>query len=178
VDNHVPTDLKDKVLADWAHIRCGSEVDTPAPPVLDNEEQESNPIQQVTVIVSGDHGAVVIDTIGNLEGKGARGVGHQHGTNVTVRNQLIGVQSCLLSMQQENLELKYAINAMKVNMERSFQMVNGNIRRLAMRTAARRTSNTAPAVWWGDHAMMLATLMPTPRSLMTSGRTFSTGLVG
>jgi hypothetical protein len=123
VDDYVPKDLKDKVLADWAHIRGGFEVDTPAP-LIDNEEQESNPIQQVAVNVSGDHGAVFIDTIGDLEqGEGARGVGHQQGTNVTVRNQLIGVQSCLLSMRQENLELKHAINAMKVNMERNFQIV-------------------------------------------------------
>jgi hypothetical protein len=121
VDDYVPKDLKDKVLADWAHIRGGFEVDTPAPPVLDNEEQESNPIQQVAVTVSGNYGAVFIDTIGNLEqGEGARGAGHQQGTNVTVQNQLIGVQSCLLSMRQENLELKHAINAMKVNMERNF----------------------------------------------------------
>ena len=56
VDNHVPMDLKDKVMADWAHIRGGSEVASPAPPVLvDNKEQESNPIQQVAVNVSGDH---------------------------------------------------------------------------------------------------------------------------
>jgi hypothetical protein len=57
VDDYVPTELKDKVfLADWAHARSGFEVDTPAPPALDNEEQESNPIQQVAVTVSGDHG--------------------------------------------------------------------------------------------------------------------------
>jgi hypothetical protein len=36
---------------------------------------------------------------------------HQQGTNVTVQNQLIGVQSCLLTMLQENLKLKHAINA-------------------------------------------------------------------
>lgn len=194
VDDYVPTDLKDKVLADWAHIRGGSEVDTPAPPVLDNEEHESNPIQQVAVNVSGDHGAVFIDTIGDLEqGEGARGVGHQQGTNVTVRNQLIGVQSCLLSMRQENLELKHAINAMKVNMERNFQMVNGNIRQLAMRPArnlARATGivgqqhepATRPQQFGGaaggDHAMMLATLMPTPRSLHDLWQEFQHGVGG
>ncbi len=31
VDDYVPTDLKDKVLVDWAHVHGGSEVDTPAP---------------------------------------------------------------------------------------------------------------------------------------------------
>jgi hypothetical protein len=35
-------------------------------------------------------------------------------------NQLIGVQSCLLSMRQGELELKNAINAMQVRMERNF----------------------------------------------------------
>jgi hypothetical protein len=191
VDDYVPTDLKDKVLADWAHVRGGSEVDTPAP-LIDNEEQESNPIQQVAVTVSGDHGAVFIDTIGDLEGEGARGVGHQQGTNVTVRNQLIGVQSCLLSMRQENLELKHAINAMKVNMERHFQMVNGNIRRLAMRPARNLATATGivgqqqeppprPQQFGaagGDHAMMLATLMPTPRSLHDLWQEFQHGVGG
>ena len=37
VDDYVPTDLKDKVLADWAHVCGSSEVDTPAPAV-DNQE--------------------------------------------------------------------------------------------------------------------------------------------
>ncbi len=33
---------------------------------------------------------------------------------MTVRNQLIGMQFCLLSVQQENLELKNAMNSIKV----------------------------------------------------------------
>ncbi len=103
VDDYVPTALKDKAFTDWAYVRGGSEVDTPAPPVLNNEEHENHLIQKVAVTVSGNHGAVFIDTIGDLEGEGARGVGPQQGTNVTVQNQLIGMQSCLLSMQQENL---------------------------------------------------------------------------
>ncbi len=54
---------------------------------------------------------------------------------MTVRNQLIGVQLYLFSMRQEKLEVKHAINAIKANMERNFQMVNGNIRRHAMQPA-------------------------------------------
>ena len=107
VDEYVPTDLKEQVLTDWAHVRGDAEVPNDAG--NDDAEQDSiSPIRQVAVTVSGDHGAVFIDTVGDLEaGGGAAAVGGGgHGTNVSVRNQLIGVQSCLLSMRQENLELK------------------------------------------------------------------------
>jgi hypothetical protein len=111
---------------------------------------------------------------------------------VTVQNQLLGVLSCLLSMQQENLELKHAINAMKVNMEQSFQMENGNIRRLVMRPARNLATATgivgqqqeqAPrpqhfGAAGGDHAMMLVTLMPTPRSLHDLWQEFQHGVGG
>ncbi|KAI2492284.1 hypothetical protein MHU86_22256 [Fragilaria crotonensis] len=194
-DEFVPADMKETVLADWAHVRGTNQhadADTPANNGRDNDEDEINPIQQVAVTVSGDHGAVFIDTIGDLEGEGARGVGHQQGTNATVRNQLIGVQSCLLSMRQENLELKNAMNSMKVNMERSFQMVNGNIRRLAMRPVRNLAAATATmgqqepvppqqqqdTAAGGDHAMMLATLMPTPRSLHDLWQEYQHGVGG
>ena len=98
-----------------------------------------------------------------------------------LRNQLLGVQSCLLSMRQENLdELRNAINTLKVNTERNLQMINGNIRRLAMRPVGVQVRNAAATTVvatqqpvplqqdaaGGGHAMMTpATLMPTPRSL-------------
>ena len=108
VDDHVPRDLKDKTLADWAHLW----VDNPAPP-YDSKEQEINAVEQVALTVWGDHGAAFDDTNSNSEGKGGRGAGYQQKTNVTMLSYLIGEQSRLLSMRQENLELKNAFNAMK-----------------------------------------------------------------
>ena len=57
VDENVPMDLKDKVFADSARVRGGSEVDSTPAPLIDNDEQESNPIQQKAVTVTGNHGA-------------------------------------------------------------------------------------------------------------------------
>ena len=123
VDNFVSNDMKESVLSDWAHVRCS--VDVVKTTNDDNdydddknaeEEQEINPIRQEAVTVSGDHGAVFIDTIGDLEVGGAGAAG----MNVSVRNQLLGLQSCLLSMRQGNLELKNAVNTLNMKMERGF----------------------------------------------------------
>jgi hypothetical protein len=87
VDQYVPEGLKRKVLSEWEHV-CGDGVDP-----------ELNPIKQMAVVVSGDHEAVYIDTIGNLEEENAGGGGVVPGTNVSIRDQLLGVQSALLAMQ-------------------------------------------------------------------------------
>ncbi len=159
VDQYVPEDLKQKVLSEWEHVR-GDDVDA-----------ELNPIKQMAVVVSGDHGAVYIDMIGNLEEENAGGGGVVPGTNVSIRNQLLGVQSALLAMRQENLELKTSLTAMKVCLERGFEVVNGNVRRIALQPARRVA---APVVVDGrgeadmgaaNDLAMMATLMPTPRSL-------------
>jgi hypothetical protein len=159
VDQYVPEDLKQKVLSEWEHVR-GDDVDA-----------ELNPIKQMAVVVSGDHGAVYIDMIGNSEEENAGGGGVVPGTNVSIRNQLLGVQSALLAMRQENLELKTSLTAMKVCLERGFEVVNGNVRRIALQPARR---GAAPVVVDGrgeadmgaaNDLAMMATLMPTPRSL-------------
>ena len=178
VDDYIPTEMMETVTSEWAHVRGDIEED---------DEQEINPIIQTAVTVSGDHGAVFIDTIADVgEGVVAAGVG----TNVSLRNQLVGVQWCLLSMRQENLELRNAINTSKVNTERNLQMINGNIRRLAIRPVGVQMRNAAATTVvatqqpvplqqdaaGGGHAMMTpATLMPTPGVFMTSGWSISTG---
>jgi hypothetical protein len=71
-DNHVPVEVKEKVLSDWAHICVGDSV-------LGAEQStiNKNPIQQLAVVVSADFGAVFIDAIGELaeQGKEAGGGG-------------------------------------------------------------------------------------------------------
>ena len=52
--------------------------------------------------------------IGNLEEENVGGGGVVPGTNVSIRNQLLGVQSALLAMRPENMELKTLLTAMKV----------------------------------------------------------------
>ena len=159
-DDYVPEALKQKVLSEWEHVR-GDDVD-----------EELSPIKQMAVTVSGDHGAVYIDMVGELEEANAGGVGVP-GTNVSLRNQLLGVQSALLAMRQENLELKTSMSAMKAILERNFEVVNGNLRRIALRPARRIAAPVEVDDGGGGAGVgtaandlaMMATLMPTPRSL-------------
>jgi hypothetical protein len=155
------------------------------------DEVHRNPIQQLAVTVSGDHGAVFIDVISEeLQAEGGGGGGQ--GTNASVRNQLVGIQSCLLSLRQENLELKTIMQRMKLEMERNFGIVNGNVRRIAIRPArlvaavttvnvGQNQGGVAPQLQHagGDRAMMpTATLMPTPRSLHDLWQEFHHGVGG
>lgn len=180
VDEYVPEDLKRHVLSEWEHVRG------------DDADPELNPIKQMAVTVSGDHGAVFIDVVGDLE-EGAGGGAAQHGvpgTNISIRNQLLGVQSGLLALRQENLEIKTLIYAMKVNVERGFEMVNGNIRRFAPMQYARRPTRDRDSVVVADGEQraaeyraeddlaMMATLMPTPRSLHDLWREYQHGVGG
>ena len=92
------------------------------------------------------------------------------------------------------MELKSAINGLKMSMDCNFGVVNGNVRQLAMRptmnlavlAAAAAVTNqvgVAPqqqqhAAAGGDRAMMLATLMPTPRSLHDLWQEYEHGVGG
>jgi hypothetical protein len=154
-----------------------------------------NPIQKLAVVVSGDFGAVFIDTIGELTEQGEEGGGGgnralgMQGSHANFRNQLTGMQSSLLALRQENMELKCVITGLKIGMERNFGIVNGNVRRLAMQptrnlavlaTTATNQQNQGgvAAHAGGDRAMMLATLMPTPRSLHDLWQEYEFGVGG
>ncbi len=56
-DFYVPVEVNDQVLLDWAHV-CGGNLD------VDGTDVHKNPIQKLAVVVSGDHGALFIDTVG------------------------------------------------------------------------------------------------------------------
>ena len=56
-DFYVPVEVKDQVLLDWAHV-CGGDLD------VDGTDVHKKPIQKLAVVVSGDHGALFIDTVG------------------------------------------------------------------------------------------------------------------
>ena len=188
-DVYVPVEVKDQVLSDWAHV-CGGDLD------VDGTDVHKNPIQKLAVVVSGDHGAVFIDTVGEMEGEGGGGEGDtsrvgMQGSHANFRNQLTGMQSCLLALRQENIELKSAINGLKMSIDCNFGIVNGNVRRLAMRpttnlavlvaaAAATNQGGVAPQqpAAGGDRAMMLATLMPTPRSLHDLWQEYEHGVGG
>jgi hypothetical protein len=176
-DEYVPGDFKREVLSEWEHVR-GADVDP-----------EMNPIKQMAVTVSGDHGAVFIDMVGAIDVDGVAGQ-PALGTNVTMRNQLLGMQSGLLSLRQDNVELKTAVNRIQLNLERCFGILNGNVRRIALQPARRRTAGVergegeaggaeeVPERAAANDLAMMATLMPTPRSLHDLWQEYHHGVGG
>ena len=69
-DDHVPMEVRDKVLSDWAHV-CGGDSELDAEQIA----MYKNPNQKLAAVVSGDFGAVFIYTIGKLEHGGEGGGG-------------------------------------------------------------------------------------------------------
>ena len=177
-DEYIPSDFKRDVLSDWEHVR-GADFDA-----------ELNPIKKMAVAVSGDHGAVYIDMVGTVEVDRIAGQveGGPGTNNVTMRNQLLGMQSGLLALRQDNLEIKTSINVIKLNLERCFGILNGNIRRIALQPARRRTAGAerdeaadaveVPGRAAANDLAMMATLMPTPRSLHDLWHEFHHGVGG
>jgi hypothetical protein len=92
-DNHVLVEVKENVLSDWAHL-CVSNSESDA-------EQcaiYKNSIQKLAVALSGDFGAVFIDTIGKLAEQGEEGGGGgttralgMQGSHANFRNQHTGM---------------------------------------------------------------------------------------
>ncbi len=138
----------------------------------------------------GDHGAVFIDMVGTVEVDRIAGQleGGPGTNNVAIQNQLLGMQSGLLALEQDNLEIKTAINVIKLNLEQCFGILIGNIRQVALQPARRRTaggerdeaSNAAegPKRAAANDLAMMATLMPTPRSLHDLWHEFHHGVGG
>jgi hypothetical protein len=75
-----------------------------------------NPIKKMVVTVFGNHGAIFIDMVGTVEVDRIAGQleGGPGTNNVTMQNQLLGMQSGLLALQQDIIKVKTAINVIKL----------------------------------------------------------------
>ena len=84
-DKHIPSD----VLSEWEHV-CGADFNP-----------ELNPIKKMAVTMSGDHEAVFIDMVGTVDVNRIAGQleGRPGANNVTMQNQLLGMQSGLLALR-------------------------------------------------------------------------------
>ncbi len=147
-------------------------------------------------MVFGNHGAAFImehffiDMVGTVEVNRIAGQleGGPGTSYVTMQNQLFGMQSGLLVLRQDSLEIKTAINVIKLNLEQCFGILNLNIRQIAIQPARRRTAGgereAADAVEVPGRAAganvldMMARLMPTPRSLHKLWHKFHHGVGG
>ena len=101
---------------------------------------------------------------------------------------LLGMQSGLLSLQQDNVELRTAVNWIHLQLERCFGILNGNIRLIALQPASQRTAcvgrdaveDAAEVPGWAaaNDLAMMAMLMPTPRSLHDLSQEYHHGVGG
>ena len=119
-----------------------------------------NPILRMPVLVSGDQGTVyinelVITDVPTLPGAATEGGGQQQGLNLRIlenstnriggdqmRNYMLQLQSSVMSLRRENIEIRSDIANLKQFVERGFSTVNGNIRRVAMQPVRRVTTTT------------------------------------
>ena len=64
VDEYVPNDMKERVVLDWAHVRgtmTSTDDDSEDENGEEADDEGENPIVQMEVVISGDHGSVFID---------------------------------------------------------------------------------------------------------------------
>ncbi len=86
---------------------------------------------------------------------------------------LLGVQSSLLSLQHDNVELRTAVNQIHLQLEGRFGYLNGNVRQIVLQSASRQTARRGrdaveataevPERAAANDLAMMATLMPSPR---------------
>ena len=158
-----------------------------------------NPIAKVPIIISGSQGTVFIDEIPRLAEEdvndnngGDDAIGAAAGrqeerlnneTNMRVlrnnqgsggdqlQNWMLQLQSGFLSLRRENVELRSEIAGLVVAMERGFQTVNGNVRRIALQPARRRdatatTVGVAVATGGGAAAALPDSVAAAERALL------------
>ena len=109
-----------------------------------------SPILKMPVLVSGDQGTVYIDELPAIDaidtGGGQDAAGQQQDLSMRIlgnnrpsgdqlRNHMLQLQSGILSLRRENIELRNDIAALKLTIESGFATVNGNVRRVALQPA-------------------------------------------
>jgi hypothetical protein len=173
-------------------------------------EDGKNPISKMPVLVSGDQGMVYIDEIpigapidiaagGDAQPTAGgddvtmSGAARTLGGN-QMRNYMLQLQSGILSLRRENIELRNEMERLHQGMERGFATINGNIKRVAMQPV-RRLATTAvgidllagAATGTVGAAMELApalammnppSLMPNPKSLFDLWDEYLNGVGG
>jgi hypothetical protein len=182
-DSHyfaIPQDYAEQVRMEWKHVRG------------ENWRDDQNPIKRVPITVNGNQGSVFIDELPDVvldENGNVIGGGDVRGNGIeAIRNQLLAIQAAMMSLRRENNELRNEIGHNRLAMQRGLEIVNGNIKRIAIVPAHRRArvmggGEVAPdlfaanagggngepgtgGVGAADNGLaMMATLMATPRSL-------------
>ena len=138
--NLVPQEFKSRIQMEVNEIISNASVDGGG--VVD---PNYNPICRCPVVVTGDQGCVYIDVIPCLE-DGIDAVGGRiAATTGGIQAQLLALQSLSSQIRRELQELRTNQIADRVSIQKSFTLVNANIRRIAIQPGVRSFRGTTVA---------------------------------
>ncbi len=199
-NNVVPHDFKNQIRMEWNEVVSatvvGIECDAPG----------YNPIRRVPVVVTGDQGCVHIDVVPSLDEAGGVeeggvpfGIGGGAGGHATAATsgglaaQLLAAQSLLSQIRRELQEVRANQMADRVASQKSFTVVNANIRRIALQPGVRgggvssmraggnddtRTGDAAPLPATAGYGAAPASLSPNPKNLYELWQEYQCGIGG
>ena len=162
-----------------------------------------NPVVKMPVLVSGDQGTVFMDEIPLVgEEGGQQPQEHELSMRILennrtgsdqIRNHMLHLQSGILSLRRENIELRNDIASLKLALEQGFATVNGNVKRVAIQPARRLATASGMDLLAGAAAtgtvgastlapalamMNPPSLMPNPKSLFDLWDEYLNGVGG
>jgi hypothetical protein len=175
-EDDVPTVVKQRVQNAYSHIQVLPE--------------GTNPVKKVPIVITGHEGEVYMDEIPDSNGDNT----HDNNNNNAVggsfvdrpiREQLLAVHSQLMSLRHSNEELRDSLQQDRIDQTRQYQILNSNLRRIALQPARRRDDAANPNVANGNgnnnaHQPPegVATLSPNPRNLFVLWDEYTHGIGG
>jgi hypothetical protein len=161
--NYLPRAIRDRVEAAYNNIRL-----LPA---------GENPVNKILLVVSGNEGEVYLDEVGTVQNH------NQMMRRTSERDQILALPSQISGLQRSVEELKTALEAQRVEFRRDLQMLQANIRRIAVQPAVKRAAANEPnggANGGAVHAVGAAgaTLCPNPRTIYLLWAEYQHGIGG
>ena len=149
------------------------------------EEVDYNPIRKVPVIVSGDQGSVMIETLDAdvLAGTPGHRVGGV-GSAAAIQDQLLAIQSSLSQVRRDANESKNSINMQFGNINNQLLIMNGNFKRMGKQPVRMMAEAAAVSQEHEGGAAncaappLIASLSDAPRSLYELWEEYQVGIGG
>lgn len=191
-DTDIPQEIYQRVTNAYTQIRGTLPADT-------------NPVTKVPMVLSGNEGEVYFDELPteNAIATAAGGTAATSGSIVggsfidrPIREQLLAIHSQLMGLRQGHNELRELIQQDRIDRTRQYQVLNSNLRRIALQPARRVGSinnnsgsnqqdggdnanhSAAPRHEDGHPDYSAATLSPNPRTLYILWQEYHNGIGG
>jgi hypothetical protein len=133
---------------------------------------DENPVKKVLLVITGDEGLVYLDEVGD---PGNDGGGPAVRQQANEREQMLALQSQISALQRSLQDIRASQDEQRVEGRREFQMLQSNIRRIAVQPVVRRAAAVENG---GAVAAVPATLSPTPRTLHLLWDEYERGIGG